>query len=99
MSDTKSRKLSIPVHIGYWAASARPFMLGPLDGYSVFPVLLFLLHIRYWTLALLCVVLVIAFIMNRLGYPLNVLLRSAITRIGGRRVRRMPGLGHRKIWR
>ena len=82
-----------------WWATALPFMLGPLDGYSIFPVLIFLFHIRLWTAAVLVVFLVLLVFMNRRGYNLALLARIVVTGIGGRTVSRMPKMGNHRIWR
>jgi intracellular multiplication protein IcmT len=77
----------------YWAATARPFMLGPLDGTAVFPILLFMLHIRTWTLVVLSLFLVFLAVVRHYGVTLPVMARYALTAVGGRRVRRLPGCG------
>lgn len=94
-----NKKVSIQTRISYWAHSARHFMLGPFDGYAVFPLTIFMLHIKLWTFVVLVVALTLSIFLSRAGYNLPVLLRILRVSIGGRQVKRVPGLGLRKIWR
>lgn len=94
-----STSLKIETRQGFWAYTARPFMLGPIDGYAVFPVLLFLLHIRIWSLVVLLTYLVVSMFLDRHGYNLPVLIRLLRVRIGGRYVSRRAKIGHHLIWK
>lgn len=76
-----------------------PFMLGPLDGYAVFPIVLFLFHIRTWTASILVGFLILLIFLNRAGYNLPILVKIVKTSIGGRTISRIPKIGHHRIWR
>lgn len=94
-----ANNLSIPIRPSYWSHSARQFMLGPLDGYSMYPIGIFLVHIRYWTLGMLFIVLTANFWLSRNGFNIPVVGKMMKTFLGGRVVRRRPHLGNRAIFR
>lgn len=93
------KDLQASTHHSFWYGSAMPFMLGPIDGYAVFPIVLFLFHIRVWTAAVLVGFLILLIFLNRAGYNLPILVKIVKTSIGGRTVSRIPKLGHHRIWR
>jgi cell division protein FtsW (lipid II flippase) len=62
-----------------------------LDGFAALPLLLVLLHPRYSTLIILCVVITVILIFEKKGVPLPMLLRRIrVLAIGNRRYIRSP---------
>lgn len=94
-----SNNLTIETRQSYWANSARQFMIGPLDGYALYPIGVFMVHIRYWTLGMLCVVLTLNLWLSRNGFNIPVVARMMRTFLAGRTVRRRPHLGNKIIFR
>lgn len=89
--------ISIPTYRSVWRDTARPFMLGPIDGRAVFPIVIFALHIRWWTFILAVSVIAVILIIGRFGYTPRIALlalRSPFTKVG-----RVYRLGHKRIWR
>lgn len=91
--------LQVQIHHSFWYGSAMPFMLGPLDGYAIFPIILFLFHIQVWTAGVLVAFLILLIFLGRSGYTLPILFKIIKTTIGGRTVSRIPKMGHHRIWR
>lgn len=92
------KKNAIEIRPAYWAATAYNFRLGPLDGYALYPIAIFLVHIRWWTFWTLVAVLILNAILNHMGFTLPVLFRYLKTVVGGRVCRRRPGIGRLTIW-
>ena len=82
-----------------WRDTARPFMFGPVDGMAAYPLVLFLFHIRFWTLAVALSMVVFIIVIGRFGYTPPVAFLAFRAWIGGRRVSRVHRLGYRRIWR
>lgn len=91
--------LSIQIRQSNWSNSARQFMIGPLDGYSLYPIGVFAVHIRYWTLAMLIMVLFANYWLSRNGFNIPVVAKMIKTFFSGRVVRRRPHFGNKIIFR
>lgn len=66
---------------GKWRDSARRARLAVLDAEAVIPILLFLVHITWWTFIVAVVFSAIFAILNRFGYTITVfgrLVRSVL---------------------
>lgn len=59
----------------HWRDSARIPRFFFMDAYSAIPLLLFLLHIRWWTLGVACSVCAFFSILNRFGFTLPIFIR------------------------
>lgn len=59
----------------HWRNTARPARFFGIDARACLVVLLFLVHIRLWTLILMILVLALCFMLERFGMTLPVALR------------------------
>ncbi|AAO91137.1 IcmT/TraK family protein [Coxiella burnetii] len=69
----------------HWRDSARSVRFFIWDGKTAFPLLLFLLHIQWWTLIVAVTAMVFFTVLNRYGFSVEVFLRWLRSAIGGRR--------------
>ena len=60
---------------GYWRDSARMPRFYLIDGRATFPLLLFLLHIRWWTFITAVVITIFFSILERYGFSLSIFWR------------------------
>ncbi len=67
----------------YWRDSARNARFFLVDAYAVIPLVLFLLHIRWWTLTLALCTTIFFGILERVGFSVPVFCRFLKTCIGG----------------
>jgi intracellular multiplication protein IcmT len=67
----------------YWRDSARSARFFVVDAYAVLPLILFLLHIRWWTLTVALCATIFFGILERVGFSVPVFLRFMKTCIGG----------------
>ncbi len=68
----------------HWRDSARTPRFFFMDAYSAIPLVLFLLHIRLWTLALACLVCAFFMLLNRFGFSLPVFIRWLRSFVAGK---------------
>jgi intracellular multiplication protein IcmT len=68
-----------------WRDSARPIRFFMLDGKSVFPVVILLMHIRLWTFVLSLVTVVFFSVLIRFGITPRIFLRMVRNRMAGPR--------------
>ena len=64
-----------PTANAHWRDSARPAKFFFFDAKAAFPLLLFLVHIRWWTFILAIIAMLFFTILNRYGFSVNVFLR------------------------
>lgn len=64
-------------HTAHWRDSARMPQFFGLDARSTFPIIIFLLHIRMWTLYLALGICGFFWLINRFGFTLPVFFRYA----------------------
>ena len=69
----------------HWRDSARPTRFFIFDAKAAFPLLLFLLHIRLWTLIVAVIAMLFFTILNRYGFSVDVFLRWFRALLGGPR--------------
>lgn len=69
----------------YWRDSARAPRFYMIDGKAAFPILLFLLHIRWWTFITAIIAVIFFSILERYGFHFKVFMRWARNMIAGNR--------------
>jgi intracellular multiplication protein IcmT len=74
----------------HWRDSARPVMFFNLDGRAVFPVLIFLMHMRLWTLGVAIFFMLFFALLNRYGFTPMVFFRWFRNIIAGPRKLSQP---------
>ena len=73
-----------------WRDSARAAKLFFLDAVSVFPFLLWALHIRWWTFILAALSAVFLTVLNHFGFSIPVFLRWLRSTLAGKRKLAIP---------
>jgi intracellular multiplication protein IcmT len=71
--------------MAHWRDSARVPRFYFISGYAAFPLILFLLHIRWWTLAVAILATGFFTFLERYGFTVRVFLRWLRNVIGGNR--------------
>lgn len=74
----------------HWRDSARPARFFIVDARAAFPLLLFLLHIRWWTFILAVVATIFFATLERYGFTVPVFLRWVRTTLAGPRKFSIP---------
>ena len=74
----------------HWRDSARPARFFIIDAKAVFPIFLFLLHIKLWTFILALAITLFFSMLNRFGYTTEVFFRSARSFFAGNRKMAIP---------
>ena len=74
----------------HWRDSARSVRFFIWDGKSAFPMLLFLLHIRIWTLVVAVLATLFFSLLNRYGFTIEVFLRWFRNLVAGNRKTAIP---------
>jgi len=74
----------------HWRDSARPPRFFVVDARAAFPLLLFLLHIRWWTFILAIVATIFFATLERYGFTVPVFLRWVRTTLAGPRKFSIP---------
>lgn len=69
----------------HWRDSARTPQLFIIDAYAIFPMILFLLHIRLWTLYVTLLTTIFFVIVRKFGFTVPVFLRFLRAWIAGSR--------------
>jgi intracellular multiplication protein IcmT len=64
-----------PAAGSHWRDSARPVKFFIVDAQAGFPILLFLVHIRMWTLVLAVIAMLFFTLLNRFGFSVIVFAR------------------------
>lgn len=73
-----------------WRDSARSVKFFIWDAKAVFPFVLFLMHMRWWTFILSFIVMAFFTILNRFGFSLSVFARWMRSTLAGRRKFAIP---------
>jgi intracellular multiplication protein IcmT len=76
--------------MAHWRDSARPARFFVIDYRGAFPILLFLFHIRLWTLGLTVVSLVFFYAIERYGVTVPIFLRWIRNFLAGPRKYAIP---------
>ena len=74
----------------HWRDSARSARFFVVDARAAFPLLLFLLHIRWWTFAIAVISIVFFAILEHYGFTVPVFLRTVRTFLAGPRKIAIP---------
>ena len=74
----------------HWRDSARPVKFFMWDGRVAFPVVIFLMHISWWTFAITFISIIFLSILNRYGLSPIVFLRAFRSFIAGKRKIAVP---------
>lgn len=74
----------------HWRDSARPVKFFIWDGKAVFPILLFFLHMKLWTLIVALLAVSFFTIINRYGFTPMVFLRWLRATVAGPRKMSIP---------
>jgi intracellular multiplication protein IcmT len=74
-----------PSSDAHWRDSARPIRFFMWDGKAVFPLILFLMYPRWWTLGVALATMMFFTLLIRYGLKINVFLRWLRTAIAGNR--------------
>lgn len=71
--------------LAHWRDTARPAKFFLVDYRAAFPLLLFLLHIRWWTFIFAVVTMIFLGILEHYGFTVSVFKRWLRTRLAGPR--------------
>lgn len=82
--------MMISLDEAHWRDSARPVRFFIWDSKNAFPMLLFLLHIRVWTLVVAVLATLFFTLLNRYGFTVGVFFRWFRGIIVGRRKIAIP---------
>lgn len=77
--------------------TARPLRLFFMSAYVAVPLLVFLLHIRYWTFVLLILTIAVMTIIERYGYTPPVALLALRSTIAGKLVKRRKSMFGKRL--
>ena len=74
----------------HWRDSARPAKFFFIDAKAAFPMILFLVHIKWWTFILAAVFMTFFTLLGRYGYSVEVFLRIFRSFLAGPRKMVIP---------
>lgn len=77
---------------GFWRDTGRQLKLFVFNAYLAVPLLIFLLHITWWTFTLLVATAIFMFVIERKGFTVPVALLALRAWIAGRLVKRRRSL-------
>lgn len=81
------------VFVAKWRDSSRSPKFYGIDGTAVFPILLFLLHIKMWTLIVAIFGIVFFSVLRSYGFKLSIFFRWLRNILAGNRKRSSLGVG------
>lgn len=83
-----------------WRDTGNNPRFGPLDARAVFPIFLWMLHMRWWTFCLAIFSVAVLVFLGKKGIPVNVALRQGLSLLRGKRrpVRESVDLRRRCRW-
>lgn len=87
----------IKIFDGFWRESGRPVRFFFISSYAVAPMMLFLLHIRYWTLGVFVGTLIAMFVMEQFGFTPPVAILAIRSLIAGRLVKRRKSMFNKRL--
>lgn len=79
-----------PTNDAHWRDSARSVRFFIWDGKTAFPMLLFLLHIQWWTFIVAVLATLFFTLLNRYGFTIEVFGRWLRSTVAGRRKAAIP---------
>lgn len=74
----------------HWRDTSRPTRFWIFDFRAAFPLILFLLHIRWWTFYTAVAAIILLSLLERYGFAVNVFLRWLRSTLAGRRKTARP---------
>lgn len=83
----------------HWRDSARSPKLFFMDAYAAFPMLFFLLHIRWWTFGLCIIVIIFFVILEKFGFTVPVFKRWLKVFLAGNHRTARPWYAGEKEWK
>ena len=89
--------MKIQILNGFWRESARSVRLAFMSVYVVLPLLLFLLHIRWWTLGVLVATIIVMTVIERFGFSPPVAALALRALIAGRVVKRRRSMFSKRL--
>lgn len=78
----------ITIYQNFWRESARGLRLAMFSAHVAVPVLLFILHIRWWTFGVLMTTIVTMMVIERLGFTVPVAILALRAKLAGPFVKR-----------
>lgn len=67
----------------FWRDTARPAQFFGIDAFAVYPFLLFMLHMKWWTFILAIVAMIALAVLSRHGFTLPVFYRVVRSYLAG----------------
>lgn len=80
-----------------WNDTGRTISIMGINGYFIFPVMLFVLHITWWTFFLMIAVILVMIIMQMRGMSPHIFYLFMRTKLAGRIVKRRASLGSKLL--
>lgn len=87
----------IDIYEGFWRDSARSLRLFFFSAYVAIPLLLFLLHIAFWTFGLLVATIVLMVVIERFGFTVPVAVLAARAWCAGAVIKRRRSLFEKRL--
>lgn len=87
----------IEIFDGFWRDTASQPRLWFMSAYVTVPLLLFLLHIRYWTFGLLVFTIVLMVVIERYGYTPPVAILAVRAWMAGKMVKRRRSMFSKRL--
>ncbi len=89
--------MKIQILNGFWRESARSVRLAFMSVYVVVPLMLFLLHIRIWTLCVLVGTIIVMSVIERFGFTPPVATLALRAYIAGKLVKRRRSMFSKRL--
>ena len=87
----------IEIFDGFWRESARAVRLAFMSAYVAVPLMVFLLHIRWWTFGVLVLTSIVMTVIERYGYTPPVALLAFRAWIAGKLVKRRRSMFSKRL--
>lgn len=87
----------IEIFDGFWRDSARAVRLAFMSAYVAVPLMVFLLHIRWWTFVVLVVTILVMTVIERFGYSPPVALLALRAWVAGKLVKRRRSMFSKRL--
>lgn len=89
--------MKVQILNGFWRESARSVRLAFMSVYVLGPLLLFLLHIRFWTFGVLITTIVVMTVIEQFGYTPPVAMLALRALIAGKLVKRRRSMFGKRL--
>lgn len=87
----------IEIFDGFWRDTARALRLAFMSAYVAVPLMVFLLHIRWWTFTVLIVTIIVMTVIEQFGYTPPVAMLALRAWIAGRLVKRRRSMFGKRL--